>query len=163
MEREGRCVYLPWPAKIGSIASSVCRGCCAAVVVTGATSASAWTFATTGAPQRAVYNGVSFGEGAGDIFRDGFSLIHTDAKLRDPVSNGRSVYQKTSVWFPTNLQYTGAAQSTGRRSESTWASMKRTTINTTISSGGASASSKVCEDASLQPDICSSTLVKSSL
>lgn len=131
-------------------------GVATALALVGATGASAWTFATTGAPLKAAYNGVTFGEGAGDVYRSGFNYIYSDVKLRDPVANGNGVFQQTNAWHPTNLDWTGSAAETGRRTVNTWASMNRTTINTVISSIGTWSSSMVCEDASLRPDICSS-------
>jgi len=137
----------------------------AALVGVGAASASAWTFATTSAPQRAIYNGTSFGDGAGTISRSGYSILNIDVKLKDPVNNTGRPYQQTNAWFPTDLNYTAASTQTGRRSQgaNTWASMNRVTINTTRSSYGVRVESKVCEDVSLRPDICSTYNVKTSL
>lgn len=127
-----------------------------ALAVASSGTAYAWTFATQGSPQSAIYNGVSFGDGAGKIYRQGFSSIYIDVTLRDRVSNGRGVYQDTYVYKPGDTRWTGASTQTGRRTDqATWASMKRKTINTVRSSAGHWGRSKVCEDASLRPDICS--------
>lgn len=123
----------------------------------GASGASAWTFATKASPQSAIYNGVSFGDGAGNIYRSGYSTILIDVDLRDRVSNGRGIYQQTNAWKPGDTRFTAASAQTGRRSVNSWARMQQKKIGTTVSSVGSWASSKVCEDASLRPDICSTT------
>lgn len=115
-----------------------------------------WTFATKASPQSATYNGVSFGDGAGNIYRQGLSMIYIDVSLKDPVTNSRGVYQDTYVWKPGDTRWTGASAQTGRRTDNaSWAAMKQKSINTVRSSAGHWARSKVCEDAPLRPDICS--------
>lgn len=122
------------------------------MVAVGATGASAWTFATTGAPQSAISGGASVGDGAGSIYRSGFAYVKTDAKLKDPVSNGRGVFQETYAYNSKSQ----ASGQTGRRTGSTWASMQQTSLYSYQGFAGATARSKVCEDASLRPDVCSS-------
>ncbi|MBE9927217.1 hypothetical protein G8C93_15130 [Cellulosimicrobium cellulans] len=127
------------------------------LLLIGAVGASAWTFATKASPQRAIYNGVSYGDGAGAINRFGLATINIDVELKDPVNNGNPVYQETRAWKPADPGWTGATATAGYRSGSSWAAMSRKTINTVKSSVGSWASSKVCEKQDLRPDICSVT------
>ena len=134
------------------------RGFTAAValvgmMVLGASSASAWTFATQSAPQKASYNGVSFGDGAGSIVRSGFAYVNTNASIKDPVSNGKGVFQDTYAYSSASV----ASTQTSRSETSTWKSMSQTQLYSYQGWVGAWAESKVCEDTSWQPDICSST------
>ncbi len=131
----------------------------AGLMLVGGSSASAWIFANKTHPQQAIYNGASFGDGAGSIYREGFSTVKVVVDLRDPVpTNGRRAYQKTTVYKPFDSSWTPATVQTGRRSESnTWGRMATQKINTVRSSYGHHAKSVVCEDASLRPDIRSTT------
>ncbi len=98
-----------------------------------------------------MYNGVAFGHGAGNIYRQGYN--YADVSLRDPVVNDRAVYQQTQA---TTRAGSSRGQ-TGRHSGSTWRSMPQVSLYGSSGWVGASGFSKVCEDASLRPDICSTS------
>lgn len=116
-------------------------------------SASAWTFATQSSPQRAIYNGVSFADGAGSLVRSGWNDIITTTQLRDPVANSGAAYQESSA---TSSASWGQTQS-DRRTGSSWASVSTPDYYSTAGWVGATATSKVCEDVALRPDICSTS------
>ena len=119
----------------------------------GAGGAAAWTFATTSSPQSAIYNGAAFGHGAGNIYRQGFNYVLADVSLRDPVVNNRAVYQESQA----TTRAGSTRGQTGRHSGSTWRSMPRVSLYGSAGWVGATGFSTVCEDASLRPDICSTT------
>ena len=127
------------------------------LTVASAGGASAWTFATTTSPQNVLYDGTTLGQGAGNIYRSGYSNVLIDVKLRDKVPGGTGIYQQTTVWKPASPGWTPASTQTGRRTVDSRASMAQKKIITTRSCLGHWASSKVCEDAPWRPDICSTT------
>lgn len=130
-------------------------GAVLALILASGSAASAWTWATTSSPLSVVYNGATRGQGAGTTYRSGYTYVYTDAKLRDTLSNGWSIYEQTNAY---NSVSNWQAQ-TGRRSGSTWASMNRTKIYSYDGWVNATAIVKVCEDAPLRPDICSTSKV----
>lgn len=85
--------------------------------------------------------------------RSGFAYVNTNASIKDPVSNGKGVFQDTYGYNSVSF----ASAQTSRSETSTWKSMSQTQLYSYQGWVGAWAQSKVCEDTSWQPDICSST------
>lgn len=88
-----------------------------------------------------------------NIYRSGFNYVLADVSLRDPVSNGNPVYQQTQA----TTRAGSTRGQTDRHSSSTWPLMPRVSLFGSAGWVGATGFSKVCEDASLRPDICSTT------
>lgn len=123
------------------------------MMIAGAGTASAWTYATQSAPQSAIYKGVSHGDGYGSMYRSGYNYVITTATLRDnKPNNDRGIFVSSQAWKSSGGP---ARTSTGQSHSSGWRTVAQTRLHSASGWVGASGWTKVCEDASAQPDICS--------
>ncbi|NKX92712.1 hypothetical protein HF995_05390 [Sanguibacter hominis ATCC BAA-789] len=123
-----------------------------AMMAAGAGSASAWTYATKSAPQSATYKGVSHGDGYGAMYRSGYNYVITTATLRDnKPDNDRAIFVSSQAWASSGTARTSTAKTHNRD----WTTVAQTRLHSANGWVGASGWTKVCEDASLRPDICS--------
>jgi hypothetical protein len=142
-----------WKAMRGRISAAV--GLTVALLMIGSSGAAAWTWATYSSPQHAYYNSVSRGAGYGEAYRSGYNTVVITAALKDSYINGRGAYHTSTVWKPGDTRRIPVTSETGRYEGASWKNMTTRFVDTLTSSAGMYANSKVCEDASWQPDICS--------
>lgn len=138
------------------VRSSAVLSLTAALLLAGTTGANAWTWATASSPQQAYYNNVSRGAGYGEAYRSGYSTVWITTALKDSYINARGAYHDSTIWKPGDNTRSPIYSQSGRH-EGPWVNMPSRSESTATSSLGMWASSRICEDAPWQPDICSTT------
>lgn len=122
------------------------------LVVSGAATASAWTFATQGSPLKVYSRGTLGGQAAGSLTKVNASQVKLASQLTDNKTNGDRAYvtvRGIGAFGDGNVE-------SGRRDDggTSWANMSPKYMYGT-GAAGFTFYVKVCEDDSGRPDPCS--------